>query len=135
MADRRDEDTLAELPELALCAPEAAQADQRTGVALRVGALERPAEAEMALRSPNRRRAAGERLLLARHLQLLLEPEHDGLLCGHAAKPREYSVGSGSPRHQNADEPRSRCRERLFLPAPLPARLDRSHSRFRASCF
>src|SRR6266576_343210 len=50
------------------------------GEALRVGALERPAKDEMAFRSGNGRRAAGKRLLRARHFQPLLEPEHDGLL-------------------------------------------------------
>src|SRR5207253_1814122 len=104
--------------------PEAAHAEQRMGEALRVGALERPAEHEMAFRGGNGGRAAGERLLRARHFQLLLEPEHDGLLLRprRPAHPTssapdiqydiQYSVAPGSLRHQNGGKPRSRSCER-----------------------
>src|SRR5262245_53642261 len=71
---------LAQLPELALGAPEAAHAEDRGLEAVRVRPLERRMQNKMLARGRNRRWAAGQRLGGRWHFELLLETEHGGNL-------------------------------------------------------
>ena len=73
IADGGDVDAVAQFPEFALGAPEAAHAEHRGLEALGIRPLERPVQDEMLARGGDRRRAAGQRLGGGRHFELLLE--------------------------------------------------------------
>src|SRR5215204_91896 len=94
VADGGHEHAVAELPELPLRPPEAAEAEDRLFHALRIGPPQRAAVDEVPLGGRDRRLAPPERGLARRHLGALAEKEHGGSGVSRIERAVMYAPGS-----------------------------------------